>query len=281
MDSDAPSHDLRDFVREAATEISLEYARIRRRSQDDPGTAGDEGEENWAELLRRWLPEAYHVVTKGRVLSSEGVGSGQLDVLVLAPSYPSGLLNKKVYLAAGVIAAFQCKNTLRLQHTGEAVAAGVQLKRMMREDDAVTHEAIYGLLAHAHNVQNVEKSAVQSFGESLARADATCVNDPRDCIDLMCVANLGTWSVLKVSLGSDYSTVYMGPLEGNGVPGFEPSEPVGRFLTTLLRWIGRGDDGLARIGKYLHAVGLEGTGQGTPRDWDAAGLPAEALVIQW
>jgi len=33
-------------------EIEEEYNRIRKRAYEDPGTAGDQGEENWAELLR-------------------------------------------------------------------------------------------------------------------------------------------------------------------------------------------------------------------------------------
>src|SRR6185369_12921717 len=43
----------------------------------DGGTAGDEGEENWATLLRGLLPAAYHVVTKGKIISQEGQLSPQ------------------------------------------------------------------------------------------------------------------------------------------------------------------------------------------------------------
>ncbi len=46
------SHDLNDFFRSASEELEAEYKRIERRSTEDPGTAGDEGEENWADILR-------------------------------------------------------------------------------------------------------------------------------------------------------------------------------------------------------------------------------------
>ncbi len=51
-------HDLVDFMRHVTAEMSYEYARIQRRTGEDPGTAGDQGEENWATLLRDWLPRS-------------------------------------------------------------------------------------------------------------------------------------------------------------------------------------------------------------------------------
>lgn len=55
----------------ATQEMESEYYRIQKRTREDPGTAGDQGEENWAELLRHWLPQGYHVRTKGRILSDK------------------------------------------------------------------------------------------------------------------------------------------------------------------------------------------------------------------
>lgn len=45
------THDLFDFFKKANRNISDEYTRICRRVNEDPGTAGDQGEENWKELL--------------------------------------------------------------------------------------------------------------------------------------------------------------------------------------------------------------------------------------
>ena len=50
-----PQHDIHDFVISSQKDIEEEYSRIRKRANEDPGTAGDQGEENWASLLRRWL----------------------------------------------------------------------------------------------------------------------------------------------------------------------------------------------------------------------------------
>jgi hypothetical protein len=90
--ADTAPHALHMFMAQVTEEMASEYERIYARAVEDPGTAGDEGEENWATLLRDWLPPNYHVRTKGRLLSHNGLMSPQIDVLVLKPSYPRKLL---------------------------------------------------------------------------------------------------------------------------------------------------------------------------------------------
>src|SRR5690348_14207781 len=105
-------HDYFDLVDEVKTWISQEYTRIQERVHEDPGTAGDQGEENWAAILRGWLPANYPVVTKGRIIDHDGKASPQVDVIVLSPFYPMSLRDKKLYFVGGVVAAFECKLTL-------------------------------------------------------------------------------------------------------------------------------------------------------------------------
>jgi hypothetical protein len=152
---ESPPHELRLFMEESARQMAAEYARITARSREDPGTAGDEGEENWAELLRDWLPSTYHVKTKGRILSEVGLSSSQVDVLVLSPAYPPALLNRKQYLASGVIAAFECKLTLRPHHILEVVKNAASIRRNLFVRTGTPFRdlfspLIYGLLAHSH-----------------------------------------------------------------------------------------------------------------------------------
>ncbi|MGW9431234.1 DUF6602 domain-containing protein, partial [Streptomyces decoyicus] len=135
------THDLEDFVAQTANRLTAEYERIRKRN-DDHGTSGDEGEANWARIvLEQWLPEGYHVVTKGRILSARNSGgdpsglpdiSPQIDVLVLSPYYPKFLVDSEVktYLADGVIAAFECKNTLKAHHLDEAARTAAIVRRL-------------------------------------------------------------------------------------------------------------------------------------------------------
>ena len=125
---DHKGHDLHDFMRQVSVEMAAEYQRIQKRSTEDPGTAGDQGEENWATLLRDWLPPSFQVVTKGRIIGSDGSTSPQVDVIVLKDVYPKKLLDKKLYLAGGVAAAFECKITLKSSHIEDAVRTARQIK---------------------------------------------------------------------------------------------------------------------------------------------------------
>jgi hypothetical protein len=106
-------HELTQFLRLSSTELLAEHCRITGRSKEDHGTAGDETEELWKEILQAWLPDYYPIVTKGRIINEHGDCSPQMDVLVLNPAYPRRIRNKKLYLAGGVLAAFECKTTLR------------------------------------------------------------------------------------------------------------------------------------------------------------------------
>ena len=90
--------------------MASEYLRIYTKAVNDPGTAGDEGEENWATLFRDWLPPTYHIRTKGQLIGHDGTLSPQIDLVVLKPSYPRKLLEKKVWFAGGVAAALRMQN---------------------------------------------------------------------------------------------------------------------------------------------------------------------------
>lgn len=158
-------HELQAYTEQASMEIELEYQRIFKRSREDPGTAGDEGEENWAKVLRLWLPAHYHVVTKGRILAANGEASKQFDVLVLHPTYPVGLLDKKSYMAPGVVAAFECKLTLRRKHIDQAFQRSAELKRMYGRTGDGPEPPIVGLLVHAHGWKSSRMAKLERLGE--------------------------------------------------------------------------------------------------------------------
>ncbi len=128
-----PKHELELFMESVATDIRTEYERIRQRAREDPGTAGDEGEENWRGVFVDWLPSNLRVVTKGRILGVDGTLSPQVDVVVLNPSYPQKLADKKTYLAGGVLAAFECKLTVRAAHIAEATKTARAIANISRD----------------------------------------------------------------------------------------------------------------------------------------------------
>jgi len=196
------SHDLFDFMSQISQEMSSEYERIQKRATEDPGTAGDQGEENWAELLEDWLPPTYQVVTKGRIISQDGRTSPQIDVLVLKSSYPKKLLNKKVYLTAGVAAVFECKVTLKAAHITEAFENCIAIKSLFIPRKGSPFKELnapitYGLLAHSHAWKGERSTPIENIESKLLEEDGRLVKHPRQMIDLICVADLGVWAASK------------------------------------------------------------------------------------
>ena len=89
-----------EFIRRASQSMQDDYNTIQNWAKEDPGSAGDQGEENWATLLRQWLPSTFHIVTKGRIIGYDGTMSPQIDIVILKPEYPKGLYDsrQKIFL---------------------------------------------------------------------------------------------------------------------------------------------------------------------------------------
>ena len=199
--SEETTHDLHDFMQQKSKWMAEEYDRIQKRATEDPGTAGDQGEENWAKLLRDWLPRTYEVVTKGRIISQDGRTSPQIDVLVLKSIYPKQLVdeNQKMYLAAGVAAAFECKTTLKAAHIDEAIETCVKIKNLYPAREGTPYKElhapiVYGLLAHSHSWKGPNSTPANNIAQKLLKfSGASYLSHPRQGLDLLCVADLGTW----------------------------------------------------------------------------------------
>lgn len=287
MDADQPLHELFKFMTQVTDEMALEYSRIRSRASEDPGTAGDEGEENWAELLREWLPPSCQVETKGRILGVNGKLSPQLDVIVLHSSYPRKLLKKKTFLASGVLAAFECKLTLKKDHIARAFEDAVALHDVVtpREGDPYSelhHSIVFGLLAHSHawSSQEVAKNRIET---SVHSAHEAVPARPCDVPDVICVADLGTWVPMKISstglmmleeerkkyrpdqveeLYRAPWTEYMKPIEpevGND------TTPIGSMFAKVLSRLAYEESTFKNLSEYFMRAGLSGAGEGFSR----------------
>ena len=181
--------------------LNSAYLRIRARSKDDPGTAGDQAEEDWAEILRDWLPATYRIVTKGRILFADGSSSPQVDVIVLTPTYPRGLGNEKYVFAGGVIAVFECKLTLRTIDIKRAFATASAIKRkaparLGTPYDELNRPPIFGLLAHSQSLGKTDQNWDRLY-KAVQRYAAECSEHPRELLDVVCVADTATIALGK------------------------------------------------------------------------------------
>ena len=259
-------------------QLAAEYERIQKRAKEDPGTAGDQGEENWATVLRHWLPPIFQVATKGRILSVDGRASPQLDVIVLSPVYPKVLLDKKLYLAGGVLAAFECKTTLRSDHIEKAVETGNVVHSLTRLRTGTPYKElhspiIYGLLAHSHNWKRNLSKAIPSIIAKLTAEDQKQIKMPRNMLDILCVADLATWTAVKIAYGGQSHDVsatscFIGhSRQGQQYEGFTP---IGSMLSYLVERLAWETESVRPLAEYFRATHLGGTGSGGSRYWNSS-----------
>ncbi len=286
----AKSNDLIDYMQSITEEMAREYDRIQKRATEDAGTAGDEGEENWADLFREWLPPTYQIVTKGRILSHEGFASRQIDVLVLRPTYPKKLLNKKTYLAGGVLAAFECKLTLKAEHIRQAVKNAVEIRNIIPRRVGTPYKElyspiIYGLLAHSHSWKGNKSTPLENIENKLYISDQELIKHPREMLDILCVADLSTWNSWKYNNirpnpallhPSLRETVWTSPHimtsyicrtfdRKDQLPSFTP---VGAMTSKLLKKLAWEDPNIRQIAEYFNLTNIDGLGNGHTRSWE-------------
>ncbi|MFC8594650.1 DUF6602 domain-containing protein [Streptomyces atroolivaceus] len=257
--------ELTSYFEQATLGIQIEYERIRVRAKEDPGTAGDEGEENWAELLRKWLPGDLQMATKGRILCADGTATNQIDITALSPIYPRGMVGKKLHLASEVLAAFECKTTLRGEHIERTIESASRTKEAIYK----THgkEVLYGLVAHSHAWGNDRESAIKKISKKISSAGEKHVQHPNNLLDFVCIADLGTWLLRaeydEDAYGQNMVTYYTGPVTpgAKSIPGGRETPPIGRAITYMLRRLSHDHEKYRSLSWYFGMAGLEGRGE--------------------
>lgn len=281
-------HDIHDFLISAQNDLQNEYERILKRATEDPGTAGDQGEENWATLLRNWLPSYFHIVTKGRILCENGYASPQVDVLVLNPSYPKILLDKKLYLAGGVAAAFECKTTLKSAHVKAAVKTFASIRKNLPKREGSPYKElcsniICGLLAHSHSWKSVGSTPIENIENTLWEADQEYVDHPIQQVDFITVSDLATWQAHKTVFLSPTWIHYNAIKEiygenGSGTSSYVCSAiggeqqkdfftPISALLAGLFSKLAWTFNDMRELDSYFRKVNMMGSGKGRMRLW--------------
>lgn len=279
-----PEHELKTFLAQDLAEMASEYDRIYKRSTEDPGTAGDEGEEVWAALLRNWLPNNYEIRTKGRILDPQGKAGPQVDIVVLRPGYPKRLLDKKLYLAAGVAAVFESKNTLTAAHIEKTWANVAAVNALADQYEtpsprqALVPNIYYGLLAHGHSWKGPGSDPVGVIVNKLqALLDETPLM--RDALSILCVANLASWDVLRltyegpvlmpteawearksrlgVTSDDPLCALYYMAASTDGDE-YIPSNPLGVLITSMIDRLSLTDANLGLLSQYFYSAGMGG-----------------------
>lgn len=285
-------HDLKYFFGQTSQVIAAEYTRICQSSREDPGTAGDAGENVWSKIISDWLPESYFVTTKGRLISADGRKSPQLDVVVLKPGYPRMLREKKIYLADGVAAVFECKNTLDRRGLVDAIEKCRVTKQLFAKRTGsplreLVSPIVCGILAHSHSWNSENDVVVNKIAEICKIAEAE-IEEPRFLLDVLCVANLGAWeraymlsSPAKPTSDLDehaasppesdiaITTLFMcaHSLINEMIKEFHPA---GALISSITKRFAVFDSQFDVFSDYYRRVGLTGSLSGMGRDWHSS-----------
>lgn len=228
---------------------------------------------------------------------------GQIDIIILHPSYPTILRNRKHYLADGVLACFECKTTFDLRHTKKFFKRSFEIKTIQTARRGTPHRElfspiIYGLLAHSHNIRRTKKkSATDKLYDQLVKCDKAQISHPREMPDLVCVADLGMFNemhspTLYPMLGTKDQDLKFDPQKSMYLTGYiaQHSEvpdqstqftPIGCALAHLMYRLAWEYPDLQRFAHHVNlVVGRAGEGKGF-RDWDLKEILTDGVRHKW
>lgn len=273
------THDLADFLDQTYSGLKNEYNRLRKRSKEDPGTAGDQGEENWKMILKQWLPHYFKIETKGRLINENGYVSPQVDIVILRPEYPEYLLSRKLYLTGGVVAAFEVKTTLRLEHLSKFFKTCIEIKRNTNRNFAtpptvysdIQKPILFGLLAHSYDRKLDKLSSARKIQSKVRELDKQLIDHPALMPDLICISDLITISARKIVEGEKnkgplaYYINY--PTLGINEMHTDDRTPIAALLTQLLHKLSYQYNSIQNIAYYFSLSGVQRVGSGLGRQY--------------
>jgi hypothetical protein len=163
---------------------------------------GHRVEDRWKGVLTDWLPPEYQVEKRKYILLETEDGlkmTKETDLVVFYPHYPKNLRAKTAVLASGVAAAFSVRRTVGRDDIKDAYENGLTLRRGMKIRDATLQAHLippvfFGLLGDSHDWKAPTSTPKDNIKDTTQEFDRDLVKTPREGLDLLCIADLGTWS---------------------------------------------------------------------------------------
>ena len=198
------------------------------------------------------------------------------------------LINEKhkLYLAAGVAAAFECKTTLKAAHIDQAIKTCTKIKSLYPNREGTPYKElhapiVYGLLAHSHSWKGPNSTPEANIEQKLLESDYLHVPHPRQALDLLCVADLAVWTLHKLTFLSHLSPrdPNYAPQDAEAVTAYmrrtaacdsqvETFTSIGVLISSLSRRPAWEDSALRDLADYYHDTKITGHGSGTKRSWE-------------
>lgn len=287
-----------DWLKKVERDISEDYQRLHNVAQEDPQQSGHGGESTWARFLEEWLPPAYTVGTRKYIIPELGDEKFETDLVIFRPSYPEALRSREEIMAGGVAAAFSVKLTLDAGGLRDGIERAAKLRKVLKPRSGDPQHVInppfpVGVLAHSHAWKAPKSRPDDNIENTLFRLDEMHAAHPRESLDFLCVADLGTWVMERV--------VYMPPItltlaesfiseaimrEGGSLTSMtrhditHMSLPVAVFLATLYEELSLKDPTLTPLADNFRHSGTIGMGGGRVRAWRLGDVYDEETIRQ-
>lgn len=281
-------HELHAFVQDAQASMQRDFARITTRSREDPNTAGAQGESVWKVFFENWLPPMFAVRTGCRLIGHGGQTSKQVDVVILRPEYPKHLAEERYIMADGALAAFECKLKLRKANVPEFFDRSTTVKdtvdkRLGDPYSELQKPLLYGLLAQSC-VHETKRSTFEAIEERIVEQDDLKVKHPANMPDVICVADLATWSAMKLTYppghplgnknGRDcevQSAYFRNEMKAGS------TSPLGALISSIWIKLSHEYPTLAPMANYFREAGIQGPSRGFFRKWPQGVLSERVL----
>lgn len=287
-----------EWFQGVAQEIQNDYVRLRDIArQQDPQRAGHGAEATWSGVLKDWLPRNYEVVTRKYIIPEQGTDSFEMDLVVISPGYPERLRSRSEVMTGGVAAAFSARLTLDKSGIDDAVDRAVRLRRGSKPWPGSPRAQMLapypvGLLAHSHDWKSPGSNPLDNVTSTLMAADQNKVTHPREFLDFVCVADLGTWGTLRAPVMPVDLLAKVVPQEtgvrlercamtavGVHDPGKSPA-PVGVLIGRLISMLAYNDPALHSMAEGFRQTGTLGEFIGHQRPWDLPDIFSEDVIRQ-
>ncbi|MCB1256478.1 MAG: hypothetical protein KDB26_05195 [Microthrixaceae bacterium] len=183
-------------------------------------------ESNWDEVLTDWLPPHYEAGKRKYLMLETEDGAPltkETDLVIFHPHYPTKLRKKHHVLASGVAAAFSIKRTVGRKDMVEAYEDAIALRRGMRLRgwwnlrDHLVPPVFYGLLGQSHEWKAPSSTPDENVRDISIELENGIVTAPREGLDFICIADLGTWTRKTASLPQQFldKNVRTDPVSGH------------------------------------------------------------------
>lgn len=268
--------------------MQSDWERLRQAASKDPQRAGHGGEATWAQLLQKWLPSSYEVATRRYILPETDDApeppESETDIVIFSPGYPPALRRHEEVFAGGVAAAFSVRLTLDADGIRDATKKAAEVRRHIKPRYGTVRGEMLGafpmgLLAHSHDWKREGSTPAENVTAGATKHEAELVKHPRESLDLICVADLGTWALSRVPfIAMDGSPVaHTARIAAH--PELSPM-PIASCITHLLRSLSYIDPTLRPMTAGLQALNMLAIGGGQPRSWDLEAVFTEEVRNQ-